>query len=479
MNYLKNGEYAFSHAQLLGSGSFGKVLKCVRVKDEAAFALKIVEKSKLKAHGGYLFKALEREILTQKMATKSGIPFFVEVIDDFEDEKNIYIVMEYCERSLMDFLAKRKPTEQQALELVFQVALGLNYLHSIHITHRDIKPENILIKDGILKIADFGFASNSSQLMTNLGTAPYMSPELFLNGEEAYTSKVDVWALNTCLYRLLTGKVFFWSPNRTKMEKLIKTQEFLIGPDLQNISAATKDLLAKGYTKDPTKRLSMQEYVYHDAFSFLRQKYASLLQKSFYPTKNPATQIDTLMNTDLIELFLRFRNNCMAYSKLSWLLLSKGLNKLTAFLLLKKHIQNISAVLICFNKRTVPHFKPFDAQSISTNDWERLCSSKEFYKVVCLILDDISTLTVKYAELFKEIQSCVQSDKRLAFLTDKNQLDDLFDLNICYKEETMKNYFDEFIFNSNSIKDQDTSQIVTLMRKIQLYEVHSPAEILR
>jgi len=59
------------------------------------------------------------------------------------------------------------------------------------------------MKDGILKIADFGFASNSSQLMTSLGTGPYMSPELYKEGDDAYTYKVDVWALNTCLYKLL------------------------------------------------------------------------------------------------------------------------------------------------------------------------------------------------------------------------------------------------------------------------------------
>ncbi len=62
----------------------------------------------------------------------------------------------------MDFLGKVKLSENQALELIFQVGLGLKYLHSVHITHRDIKPENILMKNGVLKIADFGFASNSS-----------------------------------------------------------------------------------------------------------------------------------------------------------------------------------------------------------------------------------------------------------------------------------------------------------------------------
>ncbi len=52
-------------------------------------------------------------------------------------------------------------------------------MHTNNITHWDIKPENILIKNGIIKIADFGFATNASMLTTNLGTAPFMAPELF------------------------------------------------------------------------------------------------------------------------------------------------------------------------------------------------------------------------------------------------------------------------------------------------------------
>ena len=45
--------------------------------------------------------------------------------------------------------------------------------------------------------------------MTNLGKASYISPELFLEGDEAYNPKVDVWALKICLYKLLNNKMFF------------------------------------------------------------------------------------------------------------------------------------------------------------------------------------------------------------------------------------------------------------------------------
>lgn len=69
------------------------------------------------------------------------------------------------------------------------------------IVHRDLKPANILLKNGIIKIADFGFAKqsdNGSFLRTILGTPLYMSPQLLK--EENYTYKCDIWALGIIFY---------------------------------------------------------------------------------------------------------------------------------------------------------------------------------------------------------------------------------------------------------------------------------------
>lgn len=109
------------------------------------------------------------------------------------------------------------------------------------IIHRDIKPANILVKDNSIKIGDFGFSTQREDPSTNLGSLPYQAPEI--HHREKYDNKVDVWALNTILYKFLTKNYYFQPYNRESYLEEIKKKKFV--PDSSyNVPKIIWDLVA-------------------------------------------------------------------------------------------------------------------------------------------------------------------------------------------------------------------------------------------
>jgi serine/threonine-protein kinase ULK/ATG1 len=111
----------------------------------------------------------------------------VSLIDVKKTRNNLYIFLEYCrEGTLADLIESRKRMEETEGMAVFaQIVRGMQALAVNKVIHRDLKPTNILLKDGVVKIADFGLAKkfmNTELLQTFAGSPLQMAPEI-LRGE--------------------------------------------------------------------------------------------------------------------------------------------------------------------------------------------------------------------------------------------------------------------------------------------------------
>ena len=87
---------------------------------------------------------LRREVLIHRKLSHSNIVKFYEV---FEENKKIYLVLEYCKNgNLFYYLHKyKKFSEIEAFKFFYQTVTAIKYLHDRNIVHRDLKPENLLL----------------------------------------------------------------------------------------------------------------------------------------------------------------------------------------------------------------------------------------------------------------------------------------------------------------------------------------------
>jgi len=171
-----------------------------------------------------------------------------------------YCVMPYIERgTLRERLAKDPLTQEEASNILEQIASALQFAHDHGILHRDIKPSNILLKDERhIYLADFGLAKDIKENSTItqsgclIGTPEYMAPEL---AEEPATTSSDIYAVGILLYQMLTGRVPFKGSTPLSIYwKHIKEQP--TPPSLLNpaISHAVEEVVLHALEKEPRRR---------------------------------------------------------------------------------------------------------------------------------------------------------------------------------------------------------------------------------
>jgi len=209
---------------LLGEGGMGAVFKARDLTLQRDVAVKVMH-----AHYARQADFQERFLQEARTAARLDHPGIVKVYDFGSFRGSLYIVMELIPgenlRKLLQKLSaqKQRVALGEAVELVRQAGLALDYAHHQGILHRDIKPENLMLKAEPVEgmpyrpvLTDLGLAKLASGGMqtqegTSMGTPAYMSPEQAMG--EKTDPRSDVYSLGVLLFELATGQLPF--PTRT------------------------------------------------------------------------------------------------------------------------------------------------------------------------------------------------------------------------------------------------------------------------
>ncbi|XP_050526354.1 ribosomal protein S6 kinase 2 beta-like isoform X1 [Daktulosphaira vitifoliae] len=252
----RNAADEYELKQEIGRGSYSSCRLCVHKTSRIEYAVKIIDKSK---------KDCQEEVeILLRYGHHNNI---VTLRDVYEDEKAVYLVMEYMRGGeLLDRLHKLKYFSEREASAIMQVITStICYLHKNGVVHRDLKPSNILYAKDIalpdaLRICDFGFAkqlrAENGLLMTPCYTANFVAPEVLKR--QGYDAACDIWSLGVLLYTLLAGYTPFASgPDDTPSEILNRIGNSSLDLKSGNwsvISIEAKELVKKLLHIDPRQR---------------------------------------------------------------------------------------------------------------------------------------------------------------------------------------------------------------------------------
>ncbi|XP_074055200.1 serine/threonine-protein kinase DCLK3 [Macrotis lagotis] len=258
-------EAHYEVGKIIGDGNFAVVKECRHLDSQQDYAMKIINKSKLKGKEDIV----DSEIFIIRSLSHPNI---VKLHEVYETTTEIYLILEYVRGGdLFDAIIENvKFSEHEAACMITDLCEALVHMHDQRIVHRDLKPENLLVqrnadKSTTLKLADFGLAKHVVKpIFTVCGTPTYVAPEIL--SEKGYGLEVDMWAAGVILYILLCGFPPFRSQERDQEELFASIQrghfDFL-SPYWDNISEAAKDLVRQLLVVDPKKRYMAHQVLEH------------------------------------------------------------------------------------------------------------------------------------------------------------------------------------------------------------------------
>uniref|UniRef100_A0A131Z160 Serine/threonine-protein kinase PLK n=1 Tax=Rhipicephalus appendiculatus TaxID=34631 RepID=A0A131Z160_RHIAP len=252
----------YVRGNFLGKGGFAKCYELTDKATKIVYAGKVVSKA-------LLIKPHQKEKMAQEIQIHRSLDHknIVGFKNYFEDEKNVYIVLELCSRrSLMEMHRRRKTlTEGEARYFLHQLLLACRYLVQEKVIHRDLKLGNLLLNHKMeLKVGDFGLATrlefDGERKKTLCGTPNYIAPEIL--SKKGHGFEVDIWSIGCILFTLLVGHPPFETQSLKETYVRIKKNEYRVP---SSVSSAARKLIKKMLQPDPERRPNV-EAIFQDEF---------------------------------------------------------------------------------------------------------------------------------------------------------------------------------------------------------------------
>lgn len=276
----------FTLIQVIGKGSFGKVMLVRKNDTRAIYAMKVLNKDNVIKRNQVEHTKTERSVLEYIRH-----PFIVTLRFAFQTKLKLYFVLDYCPGGELFFHLGRagRFSENQARFYTAQIIMAIEYLHGLGVVYRDLKPENVLLDElGNIALTDFGLSKegieDNSSATSFCGTPEYLAPEILTRA--GHGRAADWWSLGALLFEMLTGMPPFYSRNRDRLfHKILKAQLRL--PKF--FSPEATELLTGLLNRDPNARIGSErdaEELKTHAF-FQSVNWADLLEKKLKPPFKP------------------------------------------------------------------------------------------------------------------------------------------------------------------------------------------------
>lgn len=248
----------FKILSVIGRGYYGKVMLVEERETKELFAIKSIRKKMLLNQN-----AMKTVINEKKILSRLQHPFITSLKFAFQTSSKFYLGLEYVPGGeLFQLIKKRGKLPIYEIKLfIAEIALALEYIHSIGIVYRDLKPENVLIgEDGFIKLTDFGLSKEFDLSVPNamVGTPEYFAPEIIRkqpNGPE-----VDWWSLGILVYEFFFLRTPFNDKSPRRLFKMILEDEPNYPVYADN---NTVDFISMLLEKDPYQRAGFYDIQTH------------------------------------------------------------------------------------------------------------------------------------------------------------------------------------------------------------------------